>query len=381
MPPPPRRNAGKRPAAGKKPAPPAGITPTLLLDQVKNTASWALAREPSLPAVTVLRGAAELEPRWRKGEAAEDYLVFLLAAHFTTVATFVPTDVDQRIRQHVWSHLSAARLASAIERVLVVAGWDVRPVTERHVDLDGEVLAGHQGEWFSVLSGALGRALALGDAASADRARGWMETELTREAKLVQYARKHGTPRELLSVVTTVAHNLGDLSRVVDTWAPAIAASDIGRRYARLGHEDGARFDGAFVYAGALNKQLMALENHRFLPLRSARPLRRERAFLLPFGPYFYDWGKLLGATPLLADDERAEILQALLGVHVRRTEENGCLRAIAGMNAGYPGGVDKLGKLISAEGRMAMQRGGVREALRRSEPDFLRRFHAAVQR
>jgi hypothetical protein len=379
MPPKPRRGAGKRPAAGKKPAPPAGITPTLLFEQVKNTASWALTLE--LPAVKVLRGAAELEPRWRKGEAAEEYLVYLLAAHFTTVATFVPTDVDQRIRQHVWTNLAGARLASAIERTLEVAAWDVRPVTERHVDLDDQVLAGHQGEWFSVLSGALGRALSLGDATSADRARAWIEAELTREAHLVQYARKHGTAQELLSVVTTVAHNLGDLSRVVDTWSPAIAASEVGRRYARLGHEDGARFDGAFVYAGALNKQLMALENHRFLPLRGPRALRRERAFLLPFGPYFYDWGKALGATPLLADEERAEILQALLGVHERRTEENGCLRAIAGMNAAYPGGVDKLGKLLSAEGRMSLQRGGVRQALRRSEPEFLRRFHEAVTR
>lgn len=379
MPPKPRRGAGNRPGAGKKPAPPAGITPTLLLEQVKNTAAWALALD--LPAVKVLGGAAELEPRWRKGEAAEGYFVLLLAAHFTTVATFVPTDVDQRIRQHVWTNLAGARLASAIERTLEVAAWDVRPVTERHVDLDHEVLAGHQGEWFSVLAGALGRALALGDAASADRARTWIEAELTREARLVQYARKHGTARELLSVVTTVAHNLGDLSRVVDTWAPAVAASEVGRRYARLGHEDGARFDGAFVYAGALNKELMALENHRFLPLRGPRALRRERAFLLPFGPYFYDWGKMLGATPLLVDEERAEILQALLGVHERRNEENGCLRAIAGMNAGYPGGVDKLGKLLSPEGRMSLQRGGVRQALRCSEPDFLRRFHAAVAR
>lgn len=381
MPPKPQRGAGKRTPAGKKPAPPAGITPTLLFEQVKNTASWALELGAALPAIRVLQGAAELEARWRKGEAAEDYLVFLLAAHFTTVATFVPTDVDQRIRLHAWTNLAGAKLASAIERVLEIAAWDVRPVTERYVDLDGEVLAGHQGEWFSVLAGALGRALALGDAASAERARGWIEGELTREANIVQYARKHGTAQELLSVVTTVAHNLGDLSRVVDTWAPAIGASETGRRYARLGHEDGARFDGAFVYAGALNKRLMALENHRFLPLRGPRALRRERAFLLPFGPYFYEWGKMLGATPLLDDAERAEILHALLGVHERRNEENGCLRAIAGMNAGHAGGVDKLGKLLSAEARMSLQRGGVRQALRSPEPEFLRRFHAAVER
>jgi hypothetical protein len=381
MPPNSQGRSPKRAASGKKAAGPAGITPTLLFEQVKNTAPWALTASPRLPAVEVLLTAPALEARWRQGEDAEGYLAFLLAAHFTTVATFVPTDVDVRIRQHVWSNLAGAKLMSAIGRVETVAGWDVRPVTERSVTVDGEVLAGHQGEWFSVMAGALGRALALSDTAAADRARAWIEAELGREARIVQFARKNGTERELLTVVTTVAHNLGDLSRVVDTWSKAAAASEVGVRYQRLGHEDGARFDGAFVFAGALNKQLMALENHRFLPLRNPRALRRERAFLLPFGPYFYDWGKALGSTPLLDDGERAEILQALLGVHQRRTEEHGCLRAIAGMHAAFPGGIDKLAKLLPPEGRVSMQRGGVREALRRSEADFLRDFHGQVVR
>jgi len=360
---------------------PVGIAPKLLFEQVKSTAPWALTIEPSLPSVEILKRAPEIEQRWKKGEDAEGYFVCLLAAHFTTVATFVPTDVDVRIRQLAWSALSGKLLASAVDRVEEVARWDVRPVSERFVTIDGEVLAGHQGEWLSVMAGALGRALALKDAVVVDRATAFIEAELAREARLVTRARKKSDDRELLSLITTVAHNLGDLSRVVDTWRPADAASELGLRYQRLGHEGGARFEGAFVFAGDLNKLLMAKENHRFLPLRVPRALRRERAFLLPFGPYFYEWGRLIGSTPHLDHAERAEILLALLRVHERRTDELGCLRAIAGIHSVFDGGVDKLARLLPPGQGVAMQQAGVRQALRVTEQDFLKKFHAGVKR
>ena len=371
----PRRSS---PGAGRKPV---GVAPTVLFDQVRNTAPWALGLDPPLASVEILKKAPEIEQRWRKGEDAEAYFVALLAAHFTTVATFVPTDVDQRIRQHAWSELSGKRLASAVDRVEEVARWDVRPVSERFVALDGEVLAGHQGEWLSVMAGALGRALALSDEAIVDRTTAFIEAELTREARLVTLARKKRDDRQLLSIVTTVAHNLGDLSRVVDTWRPAHAASELGLRYQRLGHEGGARFDGAFVFAGALNKLLMAQENHRFLPLRVPRALRRERAFLLPFGPYFDGWGRVIGSSKLLDDAERAEILLALLRVHERRDGELGCLRAIAGIDSVFPGGVEKLARLLPVGQGIALKRPPVRAALRVTEKDFLKQFHAGIER
>ena len=372
------RPGGPRRSNGAKPT---GIAPTLLLEQVKSTAPWVFGLEPPLPASSILANAADIERRWRAGGGGEAYFVALLAAHFTTVATFCPTDVDVRIRQHSWAELAKERLASAVTRVEEVASWPVPPVTARHVVIDGEVLAGHQGEWFSVMAGALGRALALSDASIVERTTAWIEAELTREARLVSFTRKHGTTQELLSVVTTVAHNVGDLSRVVDTWPTSHAASERGLRYRRLGHEDGARFDGAFVYAGNLNKERMALENHRFLPLRSPRALRRERAFLLPFGPYFHAWGRLIGSTKLVDDAERAEILLALVRMHELRGEEQGCLRAIAGMNETVSGGVDKLARLWPAEQRGSIARGGLRIALRRAEVDFLETFHAGITR
>lgn len=364
---------------------PAGIAPKLLLEQVKATAPWAFDKELALPAAAILSKAPELHARWRKGEAGEDYFVFLLAAHFTTVATFCPTDVDVRIRQLEWANLEGKRLARAIERVEEVARWDVRPVTARHVILGKEVLSGHQGEWLSVMAGALGRALALGDAPMVERAKAWIEAELTREAKLVTLARarmvKESSVQQLLSVATTVTHNLGDLSRVIETWRPAHAASELGQRYSRLTHEDPSRFDGVFVYAGDVNKQFMAKENHRFLPLRAPRALRRDREFILPFGPYFYDWGRMIGSTPKLNDSERVEILIALLNMHERRTEEHGCLRAIAGISSTVPGGIERFRRLLPQEAAASLARAGVRSALRESEPDFLERFHHDVPR
>jgi len=360
---------------------PEGIAPKLLLDQVKATAPWAFTLEPPLAATQILSRAHELEQRWHKGEASEEYFVALLAAHYTTVATFSPTDVDQRIRLHAWTQLEGKRLSSAIERVEEIAQWDVPPVSARYVVLGKEILAGHQGEWFSVMAGALGRALALGDAPMVERTTAWIEAELAREAKLVERARKKGTDQELLSVVTTVAHNLGDLSRVVDTWRPAHAQSELGLRYQRLGHDQGERFGGTFVYAGELNKRLMAKENHRFLPLRKPRALRREREFLLPFGPYLYDWGRMIASTKLLEDVERAEILLALLNVHERRTDEQGCLRALAGIHSVFRGGVEKLARLLPSGQATALARGGVQLALRDTEPDFLKKFHARIER
>jgi hypothetical protein len=358
-----------------------GIAPLRLLEQVKSTAPWAFSLTPPLPSAAPLLSAAAVETHWAAGREFERYFAFLLAAHFTTVATFVPTDVDQAIRVHAWNKFSGASLASAIAHSEAVASWDVRPITARHIVLQGEVLAGHQGEWFSVIAGALGRALALGDTESEERATAWIDTELAREAKLVKHARKDADDATLLAVITTVAHNLGDLSRVVETWSEPWKSSEKAQSYLRLGHGNDARFKGAFAYVGELNTSLMAKENHRFLPLRLPRALRREQAFLLPFGPYFYDWGSMLGTTPKLSDEERAEILAALLDVHARRNEEHGCLRAIAGMNDSLRGGIDSLAQLLPVAVRPRLHLGGVRSALRQKESAFLAAFHRNITR
>jgi len=46
-----------------------------------------------------------------------------------------------------------------------------------------------------------------------------------------------------------------------------------------------------------------------------------------------------------------------------------------------FDGGVAKLARLLPAEQTSAMQRAGVRQALRVAEKDFLKTFHAGVER
>src|SRR5512135_2392787 len=66
----------------------AGIDPQLLVSQVKNTAAW-LWEDTRARAVTGVFDRIEEVERERSGLG---YFRLMLASHFATVATFVPTD-------------------------------------------------------------------------------------------------------------------------------------------------------------------------------------------------------------------------------------------------------------------------------------------------
>jgi hypothetical protein len=356
-----------------------GIAPTLLLEQVRNTAPWMVTPPHVIPAACILARAVAVEASWASNREPIGYLEFLIAAHFATVATFVPTDVDQRIRELAWKSLSREQLPAAVDAVLALTEWPVEPVTERYVVVGKQVVAGHHGEWLSILAGALGRALSLEDEASAARCKAWIDAELDRELKMLRAAVKSNDIALQLRFCTTLAHNLGDLSRVVDSWPESLRASPIATAYSRLGHEPSPEFGDWFVRAGELNKAKMAQENHRFLALRTPRALRKSRELLLPIGPYFYDWGKLVGSSPELSEADRLEIVSALLTTHMRRDTELGCLRALAGINAALAGDLQGLVKQLPQSERQLALRGPVREALRTPEREFLAAFHADV--
>ena len=164
-----------------------------------------------------------------------------------------------------------------------------------------------------------------------------------------------------LALATTIAHNLGDLSRVVDAWPKAARASDLHTRYSRLGHADGARHRGDFLLAGALNKELMSIENHRFLALRKPRALRRSRSLLLPVGPWFDAWGERLCRSELLEDADRAEVAAALIELHLRWPAQEGCLRALAAIHRETRGGLGWYGAALPARLRKEIGRGRIR--------------------
>lgn len=337
-----------------------GITNSALVAQVRNTAEW-LWSEPRAAALVALFAGAQDEPL-ADPPALLRALRLRLAAHYATVATFVPTDVDAHIRHHMWLAVEdRGSLTEAVKLIDEAAARDSALVSERVTWR----VSGHDGEWFSVRAGALGRALTLGYGAQARLLAEQLDAELDREQSLFDEAIAQGAPaRTTLGLATTIAHNLGDLSRVVDDWPKALRGGDYQVRYSRLGHVDGPRVRRSFVLAGALNKEIMALENHRFLALRKPRGLRRSRALLLPLGPWFDAWGEALLASPHLDDADRAEVVEALVDLHVWSPDQQGCLRALAGLHRATRGGLGEYAPALSARLRKEIGRGRIREAL-----------------
>src|SRR5262249_10153477 len=160
----------------------------------------------------------EARAAWR-GEARDpSYLRLLLCAHWATLTTFCSTDVDGRIRHTEWQVMREVEEIEAAGAVVdAVAALPAACVSPPLLAPPaGRELSGHDGEWLSVRAGALGRAAALG----ADRARDALaeaiEDELGREERAFEAARRGGSAREVLAAATIIAHNLGDLSRVVE---------------------------------------------------------------------------------------------------------------------------------------------------------------------
>lgn len=358
-----------------------GIAPTLLLSQVESTAGWALAAHEGEEWREILVRAPTLEATWTRPEGLLDRLATMLAAHFTTVGTFVPTDVDAQIRHHVWQELlDAESLRAAVAIVDRATRWDPRVVSARVNETAAGSVSGHDGEWLAVRAGALGRALQLGVADVVESLVAAIDAELTREASVFSSAARTSEV-SALKLATTLAHNIGDLSRVVEEWpARGAEVESLRARLSKLGHERSERHGGAFHLAGHVNKEVMATENHRFLALRRPRGLRRARALLLPIGPFFDRWGEALAKSELLERADRAEVLAALLHGHESAPTQLGYLRAIAGLHGAHAGGVESLADELPARVRKLVTFGPVREAMRLSEERFLARMSKRLQ-
>jgi hypothetical protein len=338
----------------------SGILNSVLVEQVRNTAGW-LWNDPSSSSLTAIFDAAVDEPLEDEG-ALERTLRLRLAAHYATVATFVPTDVDAHIRHHMWLSVGDAETFTRARACIDEAVARDASVVSARVTLG---LSGHDGEWLSVRAGALGRALVLGLEDAATLLADEIDVELDREQRVFAEAVAQGAPATTtLALATTIAHNLGDLSRVVDAWPKAARASEQCVRFSRLGHADSVRRRPEFLVAGALNKELMALENHRFLALRRPRALRRSRALLLPVGPWFDMWGETVCRSELLDEADRAEVVAALVELHLRSPAQEGCLRALAALHRETRGGLGWYDTALPARLRKEIGRGRIREAL-----------------
>lgn len=326
------------------------ISPTGLLDLIWNTAPYLKERLPApqpsadLEALAApsdgflhILSAVQANPalRHETPEAALLwYFALCLASHHSTVATYVPTDVDTKIRGLLWRETKDLETLRAMHRLGVsMHGWTLDGYSLRTIRC-GEhgIVSGHDGEWLSVMAGAHGRFLAMGDEEYAALSRQAIHDELLREARaFVEVCLTPGREIDTMRVAMSVIHNLGDLNQGISFWSGPAKKSESALQFERLAQENVSGYGGVFQWPGDLYKELLASEGHRHYPLRAVKPLRRAAELMLPLGPFLDEYGAALATTKHMDGAEKAEALEAMVRGCKKVPNQMGYYRAIAG--------------------------------------------------
>src|SRR5215469_18592608 len=92
--------------------------------------------------------------------------------------TFIPTDVDTKIRGILWRESRDPEVLRPMLRLALASrAWTEDGISIRAV----RGVSGHNGEQWSAIAGGLGRLLELGDTVAAAEAQAAIETEIDRE--------------------------------------------------------------------------------------------------------------------------------------------------------------------------------------------------------
>jgi hypothetical protein len=277
-----------------------------------------------------------------------DYFALCLACHFASVATYVPTDVDAKIRYALWlDQPDADELARMRELALSIAEWDTSGVSTRAVTFDRpgarvERHSGHDGERLSVLCGGLVAHWKAGDTTNAARFEDAIDAELAREAcAFDEVARGKGRETTLAALAAILTHNAGDVMQVLGSKHARHLPPAVRLRFSDLARERFGRYGGAFGRAAAVYRAVMAPEGHRNYPLRELKELRRSAELLLPIAPFLDEWGERLALWPGFDLAERATIVGGLVNGCRKVEGQEGYYRALAGFDRAFPGGLD----------------------------------------
>lgn len=363
------------------------IAPLNLAGLVRNTVPY-LFRNPVEAAGRLIGMAGDPEgyPRilasagWLESaclsqdEQLEDYFALCLACHHATVATFVPTDVDTKIRGLIWRRV---RDRESLRRMFAFAQqsqrWSLRGVSTRISELAGVgPVSGHDGESLSVFVGALGAFLKAGDETGAESAAAAIDAELRREAAELQWARSHkGCELDVLRLSSMLTHNAGDVDQGLSFWPAGERYQPWKARFGRLAHENTTPYGGSFEIAARIYKAIMAPEGHRHYPLRGVRALRQSPELLLHHCPFLDDWGAIVATHGALTNADRAEVLAALLAGCRKIPGQRGYFRAIRGMSDALGGSLDGIVRLMPSVARAGWKEGPLRKDLAVSRPSF----------
>ena len=317
------------------------ISPETLIAQVRSTAPFLEARlrvaergrliDLGNSPEGFLRVLANWQNMLRAGLTAEeqlqDYFALCLACHHATVATFVPTDVDTKIRGIVWRESRDPDVLRPMLRLALESrGWTEDGISVRSV----RGVSGHNGEHWSAIAAGLGRMLEVGDMASAEEAQSAIEAEIDREQKIFdETAAERDAELDLLRLAMTLAHNRGDLTQGMGFWKQTPLTTPLMAHFAARGR---------FALAVRIYQHTgLSTEGHRNYPLRTVKALRRSPSTLLPLGPFLDEWGSVVAQL-----EESSEVLAALLMGCKRVQGQQGYYRALAGMLAASSGAFER---------------------------------------
>ncbi len=333
-----------------------GIAPDLLVSQVRSTMPYLFDTAPDselakFPPAQILRAYLDA-PTLDLSHL--DYFRLCVAAHYSSCGTPVPTDVDNQIRSKLWpKNLPLETALEMANFVLSARAWDYRFVSTRFTygargsDREKDSIDGHLGEWFTIAAGAY---CALKPYSAKDAHTKRMELfdairdEVNHHSEVFGSLWRAEDGLGALTASAAIAHNFGDLDRVMDMWD--IDASDPLRiEYYKLGllpfdSNRKLRYQGRLWVAGELYKEKidgtsMAAENHRHFALRKPRCLRSRAELLVPVGPFFDDFGSRVAR--LLPESEAYEVATALMQGWLGLPGTVGYGRAINGITSVYP--------------------------------------------
>jgi hypothetical protein len=327
----------------------SGIAPNLLLKDVEITAPFLFKGEVNLEGKD--RAYLAKLVFYKKNLNAlkhinlTEYFYICMASHWSTAGTFVPTNVDNQIREGLWKHKEIYGHIEKMARITIDSWtWNYEQVTNRksYNPGNGQVMSTHEGTWLSVAIGAYNALIKNKKESLAHEVADVILAEITKEEKLLNELREKRDHVNFLRSTALMAHNFGDLDRVIDQWG--MAEDDLFRkRIYKLGHQLNENYHPILVYAGQVNKKFLSVENHRHMSLRQAKCLRRSNQFLVPVGPFMDEWGTNIGNSKILTSAEKGEIVICLYEGYKRQNQAFGYARAYRGLIAAFARGIDSL--------------------------------------
>ena len=331
-----------------------GIAPNILLTHVINTAPFLFAGE--LDTTGKERAYLAKLVFYKKNLNAlknidlTEYFHICLAAHWTTAGTFVPTDVDNQIREGLWKHSDIKKNIERMAKLTIESWtWDYEQVTNRksYNPERGQVMSTHEGTWLSVAIGAYNALMKNKLFDLAKDVADVILAEADKEEKLLLELQEKRDHVNFLRSSALMAHNFGDLDRVIDQWEMP-EDDPFRKRIYKLGHKLNDSQNPILVFTGQVNKAFCSVENHRHMSMRQPKCLRRSNKFLIPVGPFMDKWGRDLGESKQLSMDEKGEIIAAFMEGYKRQDAALGYVRAYHGMLSKLPHGLESLEQNLS---------------------------------